>query len=294
MATTRRRSLTSSPTGYVLALPYLLLLIAFGVIPTVYAVYLSFAHSRTGAFVGVENFVRAFGDYRFLPALINVAAYLVIWLPFMTVMVLLIAFILQSSRDRLSGVFRLVYYLPGAFTGSASVLIWIFVLDPEIGPFSWFIPGEYITDVVGDDRLPVIFALMAFTAGAGGWIVIMYGALNGVSSEVIEAARMDGANAVQLAWSIRLPLIAKYVVYMLILSFSGGLQLFAEPLILNQILTVGTSTWSLNQLAVMTGIQEGQVGTSSALALSMLIVGVIAALVLIFRTDFFDTKELGK
>jgi multiple sugar transport system permease protein len=281
--------------GYLLSAPYVLCLAAFGVIPTVYAVYLSLVSPATGAFAGLGNFTAAFTDFRFLPAAENVGLYLAIWLPFMTVMVILVALLLNATGSRLSGAFRTVYYLPGAFTGSMSVLLWIFILDPNIGPFSWLLGPhwQYISQVVTNGRLPLIFALMSFTSGAGGWIVIMYGALQVVGKDVIEAARIDGAGPFRLAWRIQLPLIRKYIVYMLILSLSAGLQLFAEPLILGPTLSVGSTTWSLNELALTMGIQDGNVGEAAALSLAILAVGVVGAALLIMRTDFFGTKEGG-
>ena len=62
----------------------------------------------------------------------------------------------------------------------------------------------------------------------------MYGALNNISHDLIEAARVDGAGAVQTAWSIQIPLMRKWIAYMVILSFAGGTQLFVEPRVLSQ------------------------------------------------------------
>ena len=64
--------------GYLFVSGYTLLLLAFGLLPTLYAIYLAF--TRNGAFVGVDNFVRVFNDYRFLPAVAHVALYIVYWL----------------------------------------------------------------------------------------------------------------------------------------------------------------------------------------------------------------------
>jgi multiple sugar transport system permease protein len=286
----------SANAGYLLSLPYLFMLAAFGVGPTVYAVYLS-GVDLDGAFVGLTNYIDAFRDFRFGPALAHVILFMALWIPFMLVMVLIISFVLQARPGRFAGAMRMVYYLPGAFTGSASVLLWFFIVDPRIGPFraglslfGW----DFVNDVVTPGRLPLIFALMAFTTGAGGWIVIMYGALNSLGSEVLEAADIDGANILQRIWYIEIPLMMKYVVYMLILCFAAGLQIFAEPYIMGTRLGVASPTWSLNQLALTVGISEGKVGQSAAISLCMLAVGLAAALVIVFRTDFFDTKGAAR
>ena len=79
----------------------------------------------------------------------------------------------------------------------------------------------------------MIFTVIAFWTGAGGWIIIMYGALNTISSEVMEAARIDGAGPLKTAWYIQIPLLRKWIAYMGVISIAAGSQLFVEPKILS-------------------------------------------------------------
>lgn len=282
----------SRAAGLLLIAPYLLALVAFGIYPTFYALYLSLV-DIDGQFTGLANFTAAFTDYRFLEALRNVLVFMAIVIPMIMVLTLVISLILQARRGPLTSLTRLVVYLPGAFTGSASVLLWFFILDPELGPFSWLLSRlglTYITDVVVDHRLPLIYALMTFTAAAGGWVVIMYGALNSVSNDVLEAARVDGANAWQRAVRIQIPMIKKYVIYMFILTFAGAAQIFTEPALFGSILQ-GSRFWSLNQLSLLLGIEEGKTGQSTAISLLLLVFGLVCALWLVLRTKFFDSDE---
>jgi ABC-type sugar transport systems, permease components len=76
--------------------------------------------------------------------------------------------------------------------------------------------------------------MIAFWTGAGGWIVVMYGALNTIPDELEEAARIDGAGPVTIALRLKLPLIRKWIAYMIILSFATGTQLFIEPQLVNE------------------------------------------------------------
>ena len=97
---------------------------------------------------------------------------------------------------------RFVYYIPGALAGASSVMLWLFVLDPTVSPVAWLLQALGIETFVGAmeaNRLPIVLAVIAFWTGAGGWIVIMYGALNNISKDVIEAARVDGAGPVRIA-----------------------------------------------------------------------------------------------
>jgi multiple sugar transport system permease protein len=134
-----------------------------------------------------------------------------------------------------------------------------------------------------------VFAVIAFWTGAGGWIVVMNGALNNISDEVIDSARIDGANALQLALRVKLPLIKKWVVYMLILAFATGTQLIVEPTLLEPA-SFGTisTTWSPNQLAYYLATQMDNFNYAAAISVDLLFVGLVAAGLLVFRSKFFE------
>jgi multiple sugar transport system permease protein len=136
---------------------------------------------------------------------------------------------------------------------------------------------------------------MAFFAIAGNWILIQFGSLQSISGEVIEAARMDGCSAFQIAMRIKLPLIKKYVVYMGVLIFAGGLQLFVEPELLNKGIYQGIAeAWSLDQLSFELAFTSGDFGGASALSLMLLVPSLIGALIVIFKTDMFEDANVSR
>ena len=117
--------------GYVFGSLYTVLLIAFGVLPTLYAIFLAFT-SADGSFAGVANFAKIFQDYRFLPDVGHVAAFVAIWLVALIVLVVLLAVIVHAIRARwLSGAARFIFYIPGALAGASSVLLWLFCSTPR-------------------------------------------------------------------------------------------------------------------------------------------------------------------
>ena len=99
----------------------------------------------------------------------------------------------------------------------------------------------------------------------------MFGALQSVSQDVLEAARIDGAGPIRTAFSIKLPLIGKYVAYMVILSFAAALQVFVEPQLFYAITQAGSSWWSLNQLGYTFAFQQGDFGMSAAVSVVLLV-----------------------
>jgi len=292
----RRRPQTGASAqafaAYVFSSGYVLLLLVFGVLPMVYALYLSF--TKSGQFVGLDNYVKAVGDFRFLPAVQHVAAFLVIWVVTLTVLVTLLALIVHAVRVRwLSTTTRFLFFIPGAFAGAASVMLWLFLLNPSVSPVSfvlkWFGYTNFV-QAIDLNNLPLIFTVIAFWTGAGAWIIIMYAALHNISNEIMEAARCDGASAIKTAWYIQLPLIRKWIAYMVVISVAVGTQLFAEPKILaqasrNQI----PKHYSLNQLAYVTAFgPQADFNSSAAISMLLLVVAAGLAAFFVFRGGLFD------
>ena len=241
-----------SRAGVAFVAGYVLLLIAFGVLPTAYAIYFAFTDAG-GAFTGISNFVTTAKDFRFADSLGHVALYLVFWLLSLVVFVVVLALLLHRlSSGPMSQTLRFLYYIPGALAGAASVLVWLFMLDPTVSPVSSLLETlgfHTFGEVIAPGNLALLFTIIAFWTGAGGWIVVMYGALNNIPKDVMEAARIDGANGWQTAWRVQIPMLRKWIVYMVILAFAGGAQLFVEPQLLSLASNgVAGRDYSLNQL----------------------------------------------
>ena len=298
-SSSRRRHLTA----YLFVLPYVLVMLAFGLGPGLYALMISFADFSLGVpryfAAGFSNYLAVFKDYRFIFTSANIAEFLVISVPLGIAMVVILAILLQMRPGRLTTALRTLYFISGAVTGPVLVLVMIFMLDPSISPFQALLKNmgfELLNDVVYADSLPVLFTLVGFFSGAGLWIAIQYGALEAIPTEVIEAATIDGCNAWQKAWLIKFPLIRPYIIYQFILIFAGNVQLFVEPQILGGGNNLGVggnvpAVWSSNQLAYNFAFELGNFGAASALSLMLLAIGLGAAYLIIRWTGFFDIEN---
>jgi multiple sugar transport system permease protein len=277
--------------GVAFVTPYTLFLLAFGALPTLYAIYLAF--TKNNAFVGLDNFVRVVQDYRFMPAVGHVGLYLIVWLISLIVLVVLLALAVHGVRSRgLSTSVRFIYYIPGALAGASSVLLWLFVLDPSVSPVSGLLNllgSDSFVNTIQIDRLPIVLAIIAFWTGAGGWIVIMYGALNNIPNEVMEAARIDGAGPIKTALFVQIPLLRKWISYMVILSLAAGTQLFVEPRVLSQASRgVVPQDYSLNQLAFLFAFKQNDFNGSAAISLLLLVVALGLSVFFVFRGGLFE------
>ncbi len=261
----------------------------------VYALYLAVT-SDTGSWVGVTNFTRTVRDYRFVPAFEHILLYTTLWLGSLIVLVVGLALLLHGRASRVSSTFRFLFYIPGALAGASSVLVWLFMLDPTVSPGSFLLRhvlrSQLFVQSIAPGKLPFVFAMIAFWTGAGGWIVVMYGALNTIPHELEEAARMDGAGPVTVALRLKLPLIRKWIAYMVILAFATGTQLFVEPQLVNEAsLGLVPDTWSSNQLAYQLAFRYGDFNGAAAVAIDLIVIALVAAVLIIRRTGLFRTED---
>lgn len=287
----RRAARRQTWVSYALLLPYLALMVMFAVFPVLYAFGLSFFDTFENVFWGLTNYREALNDYRLVPAIWNVLQYVVIWVSMMVIGVTLLALLLDTLSERPAAIVRSVYFMPCAIASSAVVVLWLFLLDPQVSPFS------FVFEAVGwDNRQSTIsglgevwiFALMGFLGNSGGWIVVLGGALSGLSRDILEAARIDGANPWQMAVRIKIPMISKTITLMAIMTLAVGMQIFVEPQLMS--LAGGQfdkPDWSVTQLAYFYAFRFGDFGVAAAISTLSLILPLIIAFTLIFATRFY-------
>ena len=282
---------------WVMFSPYLFLLISFGLIPIIMALLEVPHESRVNPDGGWDAFTIVLQDFRFLPAVRNVLGFMAIFVPTTILFVIVMALMLDVNPTAWKKWLRMAYIVPAAISGAVAVLVWYALLQPAFSPIkeplSWV--GIVTSDQIWQTKnLVYIFAIMAFFAIAGNWILIQFGSLQSISGEVIEAARVDGCSAFQIAIRIKLPLIKKYIVYMGVLIFAGGLQIFVEPQLIDTGIYSGIAeAWSLDQLAFELAFTSGDFGGASALSLMLLVPSFLGALVVIFKTDMFEEAEVN-
>jgi multiple sugar transport system permease protein len=293
----RRRSELSGRQGHgglTLIVPYVVLLLVVGVIPAGYAIYQSFLSNTHPGFGGLSAYHAVVTEFQFVGTLENIGLVMAVWLPFMIIGVVGLALLLHGRRSRLVGPLRFIYYLPGALAGMGNFVLWLFLLDPIDSPvrplLSWL--GYTTLDQTAEpSHLPFIFALMLFFQGAGTWILIIYGGLNGISEEVQEAATLDGATGWQLTRTIKLPLVRPWIAYLVLLNIAYATQLFLEPQVLG-LATEGTISpqWTPNQLSYTFAFQLFNVPAAAALSVMLLVVSLVIGVVITTRTGLFSDR----
>lgn len=278
-----------------LLVPYVALLLVVGIVPTGYAIYQSLL-ARTGSgFGGISGYRDAVTEYQFASAFAHVGLVIAVWLPFMIIGVLGLALLLHGRRSRLVGVYRFIYYLPGALAGMGNFLLWLFILDPIDSPvrplLSW-LGYATLNQTAEPAHLPVIIAFMLFFQGAGTWILVIYGGLNGIPEEIGEAATIDGASHWQVTRWIKLPLVRPWIAYFVLLNIAYASQLFLEP----QVLSLATEgqispQWTPNQLSYTFAFQVFDVPAAAALSVILLVISLVIGVIITTRTGLFANRD---
>lgn len=193
-------------------------------------------------FIGFDNWVRALTTDPEVPlSFIRTIKFAMISLPIGLGFALYLAILLNSKNVIGKSLFRTLFYMPSMIPIVATVLIWNGVLNEQTGWINIFIEAVTGIDATGTGGIRwlaepglVYYAYTMFGLwGVGGAMVIFIASLQGVPTELYEAAEIDGANWFHRLWKITIPLITPVIFYQLVLGVIGSLQYFLAPFVLN-------------------------------------------------------------
>lgn len=270
--------------GWVFVAPFIVVFLLVLVAPIVYSIYLSFFQTRLiggTTFVGIENYIKAFGDPQFWDGFGRILLFFVIQVPIMLILALAAALAIDSVRLRARGFFRIVLFLPYAVPAVVATFMWGFILGDRfglIGNLASFLHVTLPSPLSGGLILGSIANIQVWSY-AGYNMLIFYAALRVIPTELYEAAELDGARGWSVIRNIKLPAIRGAIVIALVFSIIGSFQLFNEPNILKQIVpNVITTYFTPNMYAYNLSFSGQQYNYSATIALIMGIVTVALAL----------------
>lgn len=214
--------------------PFLLLFAAFTIAPLIYALKLSlFRETLVGGniFVGWENYLRVFTDSVFWEGVQRTLMFGVIQVPIMLGLALAFALIIDSGTVWARNVFRVGFFIPYAVPGVIATLVWGYLYGPSYGPFTQLAHGlgVWVPNFMSPQIILGSIGNIVTWEFTGYNMIILYSALQAVPSDLEEAAAIEGAKGWQIAWKIKIPLIAPALLLTLVFSIIGTLQLFSEP-----------------------------------------------------------------
>ena len=235
--------------GYIFLIPFVVVYLIFQLIPLISTVYNSFFENYMSGltqvgpnFVGLENFAKLFQSGDLMKYFNNT---MIMWIlgavPQIIVSLLLAAWFTDPSlRLKCQQFFKTVIYLPNLIMAAAFAMLF-FALFADSGPINSMLmqigiisePYKFMSHVW---TVRGLIAFMNFLMWFGNTTILLMAGMMGIDPALFEAAEVDGATSGQVFWKITLPLLRPILVYVIITSLIGGLQMFDVP----QILTNGS------------------------------------------------------
>ena len=288
--------------GYIFLTPFVVVYVIFQLIPLISTIYNSFYENyRSGLiqvgpnFVGLDNYKELFaGGYFWLYLRNTLIMWVLGFVPQIIVSLILGAWFSDMRLNlKCSRFFKTVIYLPNLIMASAFSMLF-FALFADTGPVNAMLThvgviSEAYSFLSHKWSARGLVALMNFLMWFGNTTILLMAGMMGIDPSLFEAAEVDGATSTQVFWQITMPLLRPIMVYVLVTSLIGGLQMFDVP----QILTNGTGQPTQTTMTLIMYLNKHlfskNYGMGGALSVVMFIITGILSLI-VFKA-FAQKKE---
>ena len=299
----RSKAVRYNKWGYIFLIPFFLVYIVFQLIPLFTTIYNSFFENyRSGLmqigpnFVGLANYTKLFtGGDIWQYAKNTMVMWLMCFIPQILLSLILGAWF-SDVRLRLKGsrFFKTVIYLPNLIMASAFSMLF-FTLYSEGGPINSLLlqiglidePFKFFSHVWSSRSL---IAFMNLLMWFGNTTILLMAGMMGIDTSLFEAAEVDGATSTQTFFKITLPLLRPILVYVMVTSLIGGLQMFDVP----QILTDGSGEPMRSTMTLIMFLNKHlyskNYGMAGALSVILFIITAILSLV-VFKVTGNDKRK---
>ncbi len=280
-------SARQSLTGYLFILPAIALILGLVAYPFFYAIYISFTSrvvGNPGEWIGLDNFRYLRTNPGFTASIRNTIV-LVLATDILKLSIGLGLALLVNQQFRGRGIFRSLLMLPWAMPAFVAFLTWRVLYQPIGGGFNLILTKTGIhtgvIDWLGQKSTAMPAVIIASTwRGFPFWFISILAALQAVRPDLYEAARIDGANAIQRFWSVTFPAIKPVILVTTLLSSIWTANAFEHVWLLTQ---GGPSNATMVfPVLAYAGMQNMRLGEAAAVSVAM--VPVLAILVIVVTT----------
>ena len=269
--------------AYYFILPAYIPFLIFTVYPLLEGVRLSLYKKNltTETFVGLKNFERLTQDEAFMRGLKNTVFFVLGVVPSALFISLFIAVMIFPLRKSIQSFFRMAFYLPVVASGVVLSMVWLWIYSPAYGLLNYILTSVGLSRVawLGDMKtaLPAL-AFVVLTWILGQPVILFLAALGGIPEELLDAAKIDGANSWQQFWKVTFPLLLPTTLFVFVTQTIGVFQTFVVVLLMTRggpayaTMTIVYDIWQ-------TGFDFYKFGYASAMGVVLLvIVGTIAVI----------------
>jgi multiple sugar transport system permease protein len=276
--------------AYILISPWIIGFLAFILGPMLTSLGLSFLETDMFSvkFVGIENYTKLFSTDAtrslFWTALYNTAYFVLLSIPLTMGVGFLVAILLNQKISGQSS-YRIIYYLPAVIPGIAVSLLWLWLFHPEFGLINWFLSLVGVQGMrwLFDTRTAKLALVIMNIWGAGGNMLVFLAGLQGIPTELYEAATIDGAGAGRRFLHITLPMISPTLFFVLVTDMIWTFQVFTNVFVMTN---GGPANSTLMYVLYLYNLafRQYRMGFASALAWVFFIVIMVLTIV-IFRSS---------
>lgn len=274
--------------GLLFTSPFTVGFAAFTLYPLLASLYYSFteyAILTAPRWVGLRNYVELFAnDKLFWTSLSNTLYFTLLAVPSNLLASLALAMALNVQLRGMS-VYRTIYFLPTLVPTVALATLWLWMFNPQYGILNGLLhaiglPGPtWLADIRLVKPALVLMGLWCI----GQTVVIFLAGLQDVPTQIYEAAEIDGANSLQKAVYVTMPMLTPVILFNLIMGIIGGFQYFTQAYIMTNGGPVNASLFYALYL-YRNGFQYVKMGYASALAWVLFVI-IMACILLVFRTS---------
>lgn len=301
----KKKSFSYAKYGYLFSIPFIVVYAIFSLYPTINTALLAFSDAKgvqsltSWNFLPLEdlfkNFKVIFKTPLFLKSIQNT---LILWvvnfIPQIALALLLTAWF-TSRRDKLrgQGFFKVVFYMPNIITAASIAMLFNKLFAYPTGPVNSLLQSlglidEPVNFLLSGGTTRGIISFIQFWMWYGSTMIVLISGVLGISPDLFEAAELDGATNSQMFWKITIPNMKTIILYTLITSMIGGLNMYDVPQLFNKG-NPANSTLTVNMF-IYNQAYSGSFMYARAAAASMVMFVITAILSLFVFLAFNDEK----
>lgn len=285
-------------TGLLFILPSLCGFLVFTLIPVIISLFLSFTEWNfmqgwdAIKWVGLKNYTKLFADEWFLNSYKNNILFTLVTVPVLIFLGMVIATIVNKYIFG-GGAVRVMLFIPYIASVVAVCTVWMVLLQPSYGPVNEFLraigienPPGWLADFKWS--LPSIMLIYVWQQ-VGYYSIVFIAGLKGISEDVYEAARVDGASAIRQFFSITVPLVSPTTFFLTIMGVIGSFKVFDQISVLTQG-GPGSSSSVMAYYVYRTAFEYYDMGYANALAWALFVLIFLVTLIQWKMQDKFSVE----
>ncbi len=280
--------------GMFFLLPWTIGFLAFTLYPMLASLVYSFSiyHAKQPLeWVGWQNYIELFQDPLFWQSLGNTMYIVAVGVP-LTLLASFLCAVLLNLKVRGQSIYRVIYFLPSIVPTVASTILWLWILNPQVGILNSILASvgidgpNWMSNPAWSKPGLILLGLW----GMGGTIVIYLSGLQDVPANLLEAAEIDGANWLQRLWHITIPMVSPITLFNLITGVIASFQYFTQAYVFRGFQPLGyplNSTLFFSVYLYQNGFLYLKMGYASAMAWILFIIILVCTLLLLKISDRF-------